>query len=67
MRTLTPATLRAWRTGKSWTIPYTAKYFGVGARTWSRWEAERIPFPKILTLAVALVEQNMIKISKKAL
>lgn len=56
MKIHTPETLRAWRLKKGWTIPYTATYFGVGDRTWWRWENEKIPYPRLVSMAVSLVD-----------
>lgn len=57
MKIHTPETLRAWRLKKGWTIPYTAEYFGVGERTWWRWENEKIAYPRLVSMSVNLVDQ----------
>lgn len=56
MKLLTPDTLRAWRIKREWTIPYAAGYFGVGERTWWRMENVKISHPRLVTMAVNLVD-----------
>lgn len=56
MKIHTPESLKAWRSKRRWTIPYTAGYFGVGERTWWRWENEYIAYPRLVSMAVNLVD-----------
>lgn len=56
MKMLVPEALKAWRIKRGWTIPYAANYFGVGERTWWRWENEHIAYPKLVTMAVSLID-----------